>query len=108
MTGDIRDRDKLDKTFKNYKPDIVFHLAAQPIVRYSYDNPIETYETNVMGTLNVFEASKKHNVKAIVNITSDKAYQNQEWDKGYKEDDPLGGFDHTVHQRLCRSSDKFI
>lgn len=101
VTGDIRDRDKLDKTFKNYKPDIVFHLAAQPIVRYSYDNPIETYETNVMGTLNVFEASKKHNVKAIVNITSDKAYQNQEWDKGYKEDDPLGGFDPYSSSKGC-------
>ncbi len=101
VIGDIRDRDKLNKTFENYKPDIVFHLAAQPIVRYSYDNPIETYETNVIGTLNVFEASKKYSVKAIVNITSDKAYQNQEWDKGYKEDDPLGGYDPYSSSKGC-------
>lgn len=101
VTGDIRDKDKLNKTFKENKPDIVFHLAAQPLVRYSYENPFETYETNVLGTLNVFEACNKHNVKAIVNITSDKAYENKEWDRGYKEDDPLGGYDPYSSSKGC-------
>ena len=79
IIGDIRDLEKLDKTFATYKPDIVFHLAAQPLVRLSYENPIETYETNVMGTLKVLEICRKNQVKAIVNITSDKAYENKEW-----------------------------
>ncbi len=93
IMGDIRNLNKLDQTFVTYKPDIVFHLAAQALVRPSYENPIETYDTNVMGTLKVFEACRKHNVKAIVNITSDKAYENKEWIWGYKENDPLGGYD---------------
>jgi CDP-glucose 4,6-dehydratase len=101
IKGDIRDSDKLNKTFKEHKPDIVFHLAAQPLVRYSYNNPVETYETNVIGTLKVFEACRKHNVKAIVNITSDKAYENQEWTKGYKESDPLGGYDPYSSSKGC-------
>ncbi len=84
IIGDIRDQEKLNQTFETYKPDIVFHLAAQPLVRLSYENPIETYETNVMGTLKVFEACRKHDVKAIVNITSDKAYDNKEWMMGYR------------------------
>ena len=67
ILGDIRDLEKLNETLETYKPDIVFHLAAQPLVRLSYENPIETYETNVMGTLKVFEASRINNVKAIVN-----------------------------------------
>ena len=67
IIGDIRDLDKLNKIFEEYKPDIVFHLAAQPLVRLSYENPIETYETNVIGTLKVFEACRKYDVKAIVN-----------------------------------------
>ena len=79
IVGDIRDLEKLNQTFKTYKPDIVFHLAAQPLVRLAYETPIETYETNVIGTLKVFEACRKHHVKAIVNITSDKAYDNKEW-----------------------------
>jgi len=73
VIGDIRDLDKLNETFSKYKPDIVIHLAAQPIVSTSYENPIQTYETNVIGTLKVLEACKKANVKAIVNITSNKA-----------------------------------
>ena len=93
IIGDIRDQEKLNKTIENYKPDIVFHLAAQPLVRYSYTDPVNTYETNVIGTLKVFEACKKHDVKAIVNITSDKAYENKEWERGYKENDSLGGYD---------------
>lgn len=79
IIDDIRNRDKLNEVVSDYKPDIVFHLAAQPLVRLSYDDPVETYETNVMGTLNLFEACRKNNIKAIVNITSDKCYENREW-----------------------------
>ena len=101
IVGDIRDLDKLNQVFCEYKPDIVFHLAAQPLVRLSYENPIETYETNVIGTLKVFEACRKNNVKAIVNITSDKAYENREWVWGYKEIDPMGGYDPYSSSKGC-------
>lgn len=101
IIGDIRDQEKMNKTFEIYKPDIVFHLAAQPLVRHSYENPIETYETNVMGTLKVFEACRKYDVKAIVNITSDKAYENKEWIWGYRENDPMGGYDPYSSSKGC-------
>jgi len=101
IIGDIRDLDKLNEVFNKYKPEIVFHLAAQPLVRLSYENPIETYETNVIGTLKVFEACKKADVKAIVNITSDKAYDNKEWIWGYRENDPMGGYDPYSSSKGC-------
>ena len=101
IIGDIKDLNKLDETFNKYKPDIVFHLAAQSLVRPSYKNPIETYETNIIGTLKVFETSKKHNVKAIVNITSDKAYENKEWLWGYRENDSMGGYDPYSSSKGC-------
>jgi CDP-glucose 4,6-dehydratase len=101
IVGDIRDLEKLNQTFAHYKPDIVFHLAAQPLVRLSYENPIETYETNVMGTLKVFEACRANGVKAIVNITSDKAYENREWIWGYRENDPMGGYDPYSSSKGC-------
>ena len=101
IIGDIRDLDKLNETFKKYSPDIVFHLAAQSLVRLSYENPIETYETNVIGTLKVFEACKKANVKAIVNVTSDKVYENKEWIWGYRENDPIGGYDPYSSSKGC-------
>jgi len=101
IVGDIRDLDKLNQVFQKYNPDIVFHLAAQALVRLSYENPIETYETNVMGTLKVFEACRKNNVKAIVNITSDKAYENKEWIWGYRENDPMGGYDPYSSSKGC-------
>ncbi|WP_417334093.1 CDP-glucose 4,6-dehydratase [Halarcobacter sp.] len=101
IIADIRDLDKLNEVFEEYKPDIVFHLAAQPLVRLSYENPIETYETNVIGTLKVFEACRKANVKAIVNITSDKAYENKEWVWGYRENDPMGGYDPYSSSKGC-------
>ncbi|RXK06450.1 CDP-glucose 4,6-dehydratase [Halarcobacter ebronensis] len=101
IIGDIRDLDKLNEVFDEYKPDIVFHLAAQPLVRLSYENPIETYETNVIGTLKVFEACRKHNLKVIVNITSDKAYENKEWIWGYRENDPMGGYDPYSSSKGC-------
>ena len=101
IIGDIRNLEKLNQTFETYKPDIVFHLAAQPLVRLSYENPIDTYETNVMGTLKVFEACRANNVKAIVNITSDKAYENREWIWGYRENDPMGGYDPYSSSKGC-------
>ncbi len=102
ITGDIRDTAKLNGIFEKYQPDIVFHLAAQALVRLSYDEPVETYETNVMGTLKVLEACRKcTSVKAIVNITSDKAYENKEWIWGYRENDPMGGFDPYSSSKGC-------
>lgn len=101
INGDICDLNKLNETFATYKPDIVFHLAAQALVRASYENPVETYETNVMGTLKVFEACRTHNVRAIINITSDKAYENREWVWGYRECDPLGGYDPYSSSKGC-------
>jgi CDP-glucose 4,6-dehydratase len=99
--GDTRDIKKLEDTFIQYHPDIVFHLAAQPLVRSSYQNPIETYETNVMGTLKVFEACRKCKVKAIVNVTSDKCYENKEWIWGYRENDMMGGYDPYSSSKGC-------
>ena len=102
VIGDIRDKTKLEKTFKQYKPEIVFHLAAQPLVRLSYKIPFETFETNVMGTLNIFECCRKTpSVKAILNITSDKCYENKEWMLGYKENDSMGGFDPYSASKGC-------
>ncbi len=102
IIGDIRDQEKLDATFKKYQPEIVFHLAAQPLVRLSYDEPVETFDTNVMGTLKVFEACRKtSSVRAIVNITSDKAYENKEWIWGYRENDPMGGYDPYSASKGC-------
>lgn len=102
IIGDIRDQKKLIEIFDNYKPEIVFHLAAQPLVRLSYEEPVETYETNVMGTLKVLEACRKtDSVKAIVNITSDKAYENKEWIWGYRENDPMGGYDPYSSSKGC-------
>ena len=91
---DIRDRSKLIEVFNEVKPEVIFHLAAQPIVRYSYLNPIETYEVNFMGTLNVLEAIKQQEkIKAAVIVTTDKCYENVEKKEGYIESDPMGGYD---------------
>ncbi len=91
---DIRNRDELKKIFSRSKPEIVFHLAAQPLVIKSYKNPVETYETNFMGTLNILESIRNiSSVKACIVVTSDKCYQNNEWNWGYRENDPLGGHD---------------
>lgn len=91
---DIRNRDNIKNIFKNFNPDIVFHLAAQPLVRDSYMNPVETYEVNVIGTLNVLEAMRGiPNLKAGVMITTDKCYENLEKEEPYKEDEPMGGYD---------------
>jgi CDP-glucose 4,6-dehydratase len=100
--GDIRDLDRLIETFKKYQPEFVFHLAAQPLVRLSYEEPKLTFDTNVGGTVNVFEAVRKTpSVKVLVNITSDKCYENREWIWGYRENDPMGGHDPYSASKGC-------
>ncbi len=102
VIGDIRDVDKLNETFRSYQPEIVFHLAAQPLVRYSYNHPVETFETNVMGTINVLEACRQtESVRAVINITSDKCYENRECAQGYCESDPMGGYDPYSASKGC-------
>lgn len=102
VVGNILDRNLLEKTFQDFKPEFVFHLAAQPLVRYSYEEPVMTYETNVIGTLNVLEAARKcSSVKAFVNVTTDKCYENMERASGYKEDEPMGGYDMYSSSKGC-------
>jgi len=94
IRGDIRDREKLAEVFEKYKPEIVFHLAAQPLVRLSYDIPVETYEVNVMGTINIMECIRKTpETKVGIMITTDKCYENKEQIWGYREDEAMGGYD---------------
>ena len=100
--GDIRDYDKLSKSVKLFNPDILIHMAAQPLVRYSYKNPIETYSTNVMGTVIVLESARRcPNLKSIVSITTDKCYENTGIKTGYKESDPMGGHDPYSSSKGC-------
>lgn len=100
--ADIRDYKKLDEVMQSSKPDIIFHLAAQPLVRDSYENPIYNYETNIMGSVNLLEASKGlESLKALVNITTDKCYENKEWIWPYREDDALGGHDPYSASKAC-------
>ena len=102
IIGDVRDYENLYKTMQRCQPEIVFHLAAQPLVRKSYINPLETYETNIMGTANLFEAVRNtDNVRVIVNVTSDKCYENKELTYGYKENDPMGGYDPYSSSKGC-------
>jgi CDP-glucose 4,6-dehydratase len=99
---DISDLDFLQKAVDDSHPDIIFHLAAQPLVRYSYKNPIETYQTNVMGTVNILEAARINGkVKAVVLITTDKCYENVEQEKGYTETDRMGGYDPYSSSKGC-------
>ena len=94
IRGDIRDKSKLEEVFSSYQPEFVFHLAAQPLVRLSYENPVETYETNVMGTINVLEAIRKTKATKVgIMITTDKCYDNKEQLWGYRESDSMGGYD---------------
>lgn len=100
--GDIRDLGLLDKAIQQSKPDIIVHMAAQPLVRESYQTPVETFEANVMGTVNVLEASRRvATVKAIINITTDKCYDNKEWIWPYRESDRLGGHDPYSASKAC-------
>lgn len=100
--GDIRDFEKLRRTFLEIQPEIVFHLAAQPLVRESYRNPRYTYETNVMGTVNICECIREcGRVKSFLNVTTDKVYKNNEWEWGYRENEPLDGFDPYSNSKSC-------
>lgn len=100
--GDILDENKLSAVMNEFQPDIVFHLAAQPLVRLSYSEPVMTYKTNVIGSLNVLETARHcPSVKAFVNVTTDKCYENKEVRKGYKEDDPMGGYDMYSSSKGC-------
>ncbi len=100
--ADIRDAEKLRHAMQAAKPEIVFHLAAQPLVRYSYAQPAETYAVNVMGTVNLLEAVRATpSVKAVVNVTTDKCYENREWAWGYRENESMGGFDPYSSSKGC-------
>lgn len=102
VIGDIRDYEKLKGVFEDFQPEIVFHLAAQPIVKESYVNPRETYEINVMGTVNLMECVRLSDcVKSVVNVTTDKVYENKEWCWGYREDEPLDGYDPYSNSKSC-------
>lgn len=102
IIADIRDLPTLQSALREARPEIVFHLAAQPLVRYSYQNPIETYATNVMGTVHLLEAvHHTPSVRAVVNVTSDKCYENREWVWGYREHEPMGGYDPYSNSKGC-------
>jgi len=100
--GDIRDLEHLRSVFEETQPEIVIHMAAQPLVRESYKNPVYTYDVNVMGTVNILECIRlTDSVKSFVNVTTDKVYRNFEWERGYKEDDILNGFDPYSNSKSC-------
>ena len=100
--GDIRDVAELEAAFAAFRPEVVFHLAAQPLVRESYRIPADTYSVNVVGSVNVYEACRKAgSVEAVVSITTDKVYRNREWEWGYRENDPFGGFDPYSASKAC-------
>ena len=100
--GDIRDLEQLTDSIQNFNPDILIHMAAQPLVRLSYKEPVETYTTNVIGTGNVLEAARKcSNLKAIVSVTTDKCYENKEWEWGYRENEAMGGHDPYSSSKGC-------
>lgn len=102
IIGDIRDSAHLQKVFTEHQPEIVIHMAAQPLVRYSYLKPVETYSTNVMGVVNLLEAVRQtKSVKAVVNVTTDKCYENREWAWGYRENEAMGGFDPYSSSKAC-------
>jgi len=100
--GDIRDFNQLKKSMMDFEPHILIHMAAQPLVRLSYKEPIETYTTNVIGTVNVLEAARScKNLKSIVSVTTDKCYENMEWDWAYRENEPMGGHDPYSSSKGC-------
>jgi len=102
IIGDIRDFQKLRDSIRHIEPEIVIHMAAQPLVRASYKDPIETYSTNVMGAVNLFEAIRQtSSVRAVVNVTTDKCYENKEWHWGYRENEPMGGYDPYSNSKGC-------
>lgn len=102
VMGDIRDLKHLREVFERVRPQVVFHLAAQPIVRDSYKDPVYTYETNVMGTVNMMECLRlTDSVRSFLNVTTDKVYENREWEYGYRECDPLDGYDPYSNSKSC-------
>lgn len=101
-TGDIRDKENLTKVIHNFKPEMVFHLAAQPLVGKAYENPVETFDVNVMGTVNLMNAIRfSDSGRVVVNVTSDKCYENKEWEWGYRETDIIGGNDPYSCSKGC-------
>ena len=102
IIGDVRDGDMLKRAMAQARPEIVIHMAAQPLVRYSYVNPVETYATNVMGVVNLLEAVRATpGVRSVVNVTSDKCYENREWSWGYRENEAMGGYDPYSNSKGC-------
>lgn len=102
FVGDIRNLSYLTQIVQQVQPEIVIHMAAQPLVRDSYKNPVETYEINVMGTVNLFEAVRQTpGIRAVVNVTTDKCYENREWHWGYREYEPMGGYDPYSNSKGC-------
>ncbi|MDR2818683.1 MAG: CDP-glucose 4,6-dehydratase [Endomicrobium sp.] len=102
IEGDIRDFENLSIELNKFSPDIVFHMAAQPLVRISYKEPLETYQTNVLGTVNILEVVRRNGkVKALINVTTDKCYKNKEMNIAYKENDELGGYDPYSNSKAC-------
>ena len=102
LIGDIRDGESVMRAMKDARPEVVVHMAAQPLVRYSYDHPVETYSTNVMGTVHLLEAVRAvGTVRSVVIVTSDKCYENKEWVWGYRENEPMGGYDPYSNSKGC-------
>lgn len=102
IVGDIGDLSTLREVCQTYQPDFVFHMAAQSLVRYSYEHPVETYATNVMGTIHLLEAIRATpSVRVCINVTSDKCYENREWEYSYRENDPMGGYDPYSSSKGC-------
>lgn len=102
IKGDVRDLAHLKEVFRTYQPEIVIHMAAQPIVRISYQDPVGTYDTNVMGTVNILECVRVNPcVKSFLNVTTDKVYENKEWEWGYRENEPLDGYDPYSNSKSC-------
>jgi CDP-glucose 4,6-dehydratase len=102
FAGDIRDTERVLEVVADQRPEIVVHLAAQPLVRRSYVDPVGTYATNVMGTVNVLDAARRTDeVRVVINVTTDKVYQNREWEWGYREDEPKGGRDPYSNSKAC-------
>lgn len=102
VIGDIRDLSNLQAVFAKHQPEIVIHMAAQSLVKHSYQNPVETYSTNVMGTVHILECVRfTPSVKAVLNVTTDKCYENMKWIWGYRENDPVGGYDPYSNSKAC-------
>ncbi len=102
IKGDVRNAEKLIKEMCEFKPEVVIHMAAQSLVRASYIDPVETYSTNIMGTVNLFEAVRKcDSIRAVLNVTTDKCYENREWLWAYRENEPLGGYDPYSNSKAC-------